>query len=172
MYQGALHEYTSSCLRFRETVIINLALAILCPENLWTWHILSICNVTDNTSINMARSQKPRKDPFINLTADQASGERNTISPHSALAKIYVDKLVHSEEQKKSITDLYQIPASTWDLQYRSNFVKEQAAALAVLQELKLDVTSLNALDNRWSVVWNNRERKMKKENVRILYQW
>ena len=49
--------------------------------------------------------------------------------------------------------------------------MKEQAAALAVLPELKLDTTSLNALDNQWSVVWNNRVIRIRKENVCILYQ-
>ena len=159
-------------LHSQEMVLRNLALANLCFKNPLD---------TVNTQHMQYHKQhqhhydlltETSKDPFINLTADQASGKRNTINAHSALEKIYIDKLIHSEDQKKSITNLYQNSASTWDLQYRSNLTNEQAAALAVLQELKLDATSLNALDNQWSVVWNNRERKMRKENVCILYQW
>lgn len=61
----------------------------------------------------MAHSQKPRKDLFINLIAEEESGEGNTVSAHRALEKSYADKLVQSKDQKKSITSLYQTSVST-----------------------------------------------------------
>ena len=96
MYNSASNEYMSR-LMFPKDGANKFSISKFV---FWRWHILSICNIT-NTSITMTHSQKSRKDTFINLIAEQASGERNTISAHSALAKIYINKLVHSKDQNK-----------------------------------------------------------------------
>lgn len=95
----------------------------------------------------MPKAQQKSKDPFLILTAAQASGERNTISVHSAASKVYTKHLVLNASQKQSIEQLYSTPGHIQDIQYRSNNDEDQAAALAVLCHLKLDTNSQEALD-------------------------
>lgn len=122
--------------------------------------------------MSMSTSQRALKDPFRNLNAAQASRQKNTISIHEVHGKVYVDQLVHTEQQKQQIAVLYDGNASPWDTQYLADSVDDQTMARAALQHLKLDALSLEALDNRWSTVWNNKKQKGKKENLRVLYQW
>ena len=120
----------------------------------------------------MPKALQKTKDPFLILTPAQASGERNTISVHSAASKVYTEHLVLNPGQKQSIDQLYSTPGYIQDIQYRSNSDEDQAAALATLCHLKLDTNSQETLDCRWSVHWTNSERKGKREIKRVLYQW
>jgi hypothetical protein len=119
-----------------------------------------------------APSMAKQKDMFRNMTATQASGQRSTISVHNAAAKVYTDHLVLTHEQKSQITVLYETPGQIHDTMYRWNGEGDQAAAAAELTAHRLDASSREALDSRWSVHWTNSERKGKKEIKRILYQW
>lgn len=112
------------------------------------------------------------KDMFRNMTTVQASGQRNTISVHSAMAKVYTDHLVLTKEQKSQIMILYEAPGQIHDTMYRWNVAEDQAIASAELTAHGLDASSREALDSRWSVHWTNRERKGRNKIKRILYQW
>ena len=57
--------------------------------------------------MSMSTSQRALKDPFRNLNAAQASRQKNTISIHEVHGKVYVDQLVHTEQQKQQIAVLY-----------------------------------------------------------------
>jgi hypothetical protein len=113
-----------------------------------------------------------QKDMFRNVTSAQASGQRNTISVHSAAAKVYTDHLVLTQEQKSQIMILYETPGQICDTVYRRNVKGDRAAAAAELTARGLDASSREALDSRWSVHWTNSERKGRNEIKRILYQW
>ena len=95
----------------------------------------------------MPKAQQKSKDPFLILTAAQASGEQNTICVYSAASKVYTEHLVLNASQKQSIEQLYSTPGHIQDIQYRSNNDEDQAAALAVLCHLELDTNSREALD-------------------------
>lgn len=113
-----------------------------------------------------------QKDMFRNMTTAQASGQRNTISVHSAIAKVYIDHLVLSPEQKSQIMMLYETSGQIYNRIYRWNVEGDQATATAELAAHGLDTSSREALDSQWSVHWTNSERKGKNEIRRILYQW
>jgi hypothetical protein len=101
-----------------------------------------------------------QKDIFCNVAAAQASGQRNTISVHSAAGKVYIDHLVLTPEQRTKITMLYNTPGQIYDTQYQWNVEEDQAAAAGELATHRLDMSSREALDNQWSVHWTNDERK------------
>jgi len=109
---------------------------------------------------------------FCNMTAAQASGQYNTISVHSTVAKVYMDHLTLTPEQKTQITLLYDTPGRIHDTQYQWNAEGDQTAAAAELVACGLDASSREALDSQWSVHWTNGERKGKNEIRRTLYQW
>jgi hypothetical protein len=113
-----------------------------------------------------------QKNMFRNVTAAQASGERNTISVRSMAAKVYMEHLVLTPDQKDQIEMLYDTPGQIRDIQYRWNIDEEQVAAAAELAVLGLDTHLREALDSRWSVHWANGERKGAQDIRRVLYQW
>ena len=84
----------------------------------------------------MPKAQQATNDPFLILTAAQASGEQSTICVHNAAAKIYTEHLVLNSGQKQSISQLYSTPGYIQAIQYRSNDDKDQIAAGAIKRVL------------------------------------
>ena len=113
-----------------------------------------------------------QKIGFRHVTAAQASGQRTTISVHSLAARVYMDHLVLTPDQKCKIESLYDTPGQIHDTLYRWNASEDQVMAMAELAFLGLDEHSRKALDNRWSVHWASREMGGKNDIRRVLYQW
>lgn len=100
----------------------------------------------------MPKTQQATKDPFLILTAAQVSGEKNTISVHSAAVKVYTEHLVLNPGQNQCIEQLYSTPGYIQDMQYRSNNDEDHVAASTAFCHLELDTKSWEALDCQWSV--------------------
>jgi hypothetical protein len=86
---------------------------------------------------------------FCNVTAAQASGQWNTISARSMAAKVYMEHLVLTPDQKDQIWMLYDTPGQIRDIQYRWNIDEDQAVAAAELAALGLDTHLREALDSQ-----------------------
>ena len=113
-----------------------------------------------------------QQNMFRNMTAAQASGQRSTISVHSAAARVYIDHLVLTLEQKQELEVLYDTPGQICDTLYHWNSSEDQATAAIELAALGLDDNSKKALDSRWSVHWASGETNKRNEIRRVLYQW
>ena len=76
------------------------------------------------------------------------------------------------EIQRETILTLYNTNSDKIErMEYRDTAFS-QSRANAFLEQHKLDHTSLEQLESRWTVSWNNKWISGKETKKRVLYQW
>jgi hypothetical protein len=127
------------------------------------------------SSSNARKPRKPRapRNTFVNISAEQASGSKVSLSAHSIASEIYLEKLTLTEEQRTQIKAKYQDGQEIEDITFNPTDGTEQLAAAALLGTNHLDIDSRESLENRWSVKWGRSTGgKRNGQTRRVLYQW
>jgi len=86
-------------------------------------------------------------------------------------AKVYIDKLNLTGEQRNQILGLYAQNAIE-DCAYFPDNEHEQIAATALLASNHLDFDARECLASRWSIKWGVNSGKGSAADRRVLYQW
>ena len=79
-------------------------------------------------------------------------------------AKVYMEHLILTPDQKDQIEMLYNTPGQICDIQYQWNIDEDQMVAAAELAALGLDTNLREALDGQQSVHWANRGHRTSEE--------
>lgn len=129
----------------------------------------------ENNQHPEARKQKkPRKqkDKWVNLTAEQASGQHSTLSAHQVASQIYLQYLTLNKEQDAELTTIYRSGDNIEDTVFHPDSDTEQLAAAAILAANYLDLDARESLGDRWSVRWGKTDGKGAAQTRKVLYQW
>jgi hypothetical protein len=86
-------------------------------------------------------------------------------------AKVYIDKLNLTEEQKSQILILY-AQNIIEDSTYFAHNEQQQIAATALLASHNLDFDVRECLASQWSIKWGVNSGKGPAADRRVLYQW
>jgi hypothetical protein len=86
-------------------------------------------------------------------------------------AKVYIDKLNLTTEQKSQILELY-AQNDIEDFTYFPDKEQEQIAATALLASNHLDFDARECLASRWSIKWGVNSGTGSAADRRVLYQW
>jgi hypothetical protein len=90
---------------------------------------------------------------------------------HQMAAKVYIDKLNLTMEQKSQILELYAQNAIE-DFTYFPDKEQEQIAATALLASNHLDFDARECLASHWSIKWGVNSGTGSAADRRVLYQW
>ena len=67
--------------------------------------------------------------PLLHSQCSTRKQTKVSISVHEVYGKVYVDQLVHMEQQKQQVAVLCSNNASPWDIQYLADSVDDQTMA-------------------------------------------
>jgi hypothetical protein len=113
------------------------------------------------------RNSKGPSDVWQNATTQPTS-----LSSHRMAAKVYIDKLNLTMEQKHQIQDIYAKSESIQDFTYLPGNESQQISATALLATHQLDFDARESLASRWSIKWQVNSGAGDKADCRVLYQW
>ena len=100
-----------------------------------------------------------------------STSQATPLSPHRMAAKIYIEKLNLTVEQKSQMLRLYS-HNTIEDSTYFPDKENEQIAATALLATHNLDFDARECLASRWSIKWGVNSGKGPAADQRVLYQW
>ncbi|KAK7026686.1 hypothetical protein VNI00_015559 [Paramarasmius palmivorus] len=101
------------------------------------------------------RSRTPR-NVWINLTASEASGEKDGgLSARRLASDVYIDQLVLTPDQQQRISSLYN-QNSIMDYQFSARNDSDQSQAAVVLGIHDLHVGRSSDFRSRWGMCWND----------------
>ena len=113
------------------------------------------------------RNSKRPSDIWRNTTTQPTS-----LSSHRKAAKVYIDKLNLTAEQKHQIQVIYLESGIIQDFTYLPDNESQQISATALLATHQLDFDARESLASRWSVKWRVNSGTGDKADCRVLYQW
>jgi hypothetical protein len=104
--------------------------------------------MSETTKHSSPRNSKGSADIWQNSTM-----QATPLSTHQMAAKVYIEKLILTAEQRSQILELYAQDAIE-DFTYFPNNGQEQIASTALLAAHHLDFDARECLASQWSIKW------------------
>lgn len=112
------------------------------------------------------RNSKGPSDIWWNATTQPTS-----LSSHWMAAKVYIDKLNLTTDQKSELQDIY-TSKNIQNFTYLPHDESQQISATALLATHQLYFDAWENLVSKWSIKWRVNSGAGKKADCRVLYQW
>jgi hypothetical protein len=125
----------------------------------------------DSTMSNTIKQKNPRNSKGPADIWRNSTAQATPLSAHRMAAKVYIDKLNLTGEQRSQISRLYDQNVIE-DFTYFPDNEHEQIAAAALLAAHHLDFDARECLASRWSIKWGVNSGKGSAADRRVLYQW
>jgi hypothetical protein len=129
------------------------------------------CYPQDSTMSNTIKQKNPRNSKGPADIWRNSTAQATPLSAHRMAAKVYIDKLNLTGEQRSQISRLYDQNVIE-DFTYFPDNEHEQIAAAALLAAHHLDFDARECLASRWSIKWGVNSGKGSAADRRVLYQW
>jgi hypothetical protein len=151
----------------------DLSLPINLPVYLHNCHIFHPY-IQIQRQISMSKTAKKANPCNSKGPSDiwrNATSQPTSLSSHRMAAKVYIDKLNLTTDQKSQIQDIY-TSENIQDFTYLPDDESQQISATALLATHQLDFDARESLASRWSIKWRVNSGAGKKADCRVLYQW
>lgn len=127
--------------------------------------------MTQPKGTGKSRTFHSRKNTWIHVGEEEASGQKVDLSALRKAAEVYLKELKVTAAQNEEISRLYDANYG-FDYEYRVLDDQHQLSATSLLAAAGLDFEERESLANRWATVWTRKSGKKKGQTCRILFRW